>query len=379
MDDTHCAATVLYIGENRDGSRESICIKVNEVYVLPQDPAWMISKIYALQGAAYHVLFVVHPSLHFPMDAVNAITKTSVAMAHPLFQALHPHTTYSLALNNAVLESAESVVNNNAQGTRFDPLTGNAYNLKLLFGAGYTGLTGDTYTNGYPAFDYLKPAMYRPCPNQAMADYSFDSAYGRWLADYYNEAFLPFATKIADHILRDQNLNDYRTRWARYNHTHVLGFPTEKDIHDRDVFAAALAVFMWDTSVAHGGDHYSFSYDVEVVEKCLRIRIPPPQTPQDSPVIEGHLFTGDDMARAAICQNMFFEPSVITPSLAETQYAFTTSELQLAAQQFHIDLRNVDSTAAGHLMPLLPRDKEKFGDKAPCGHYKNTIPQSIQY
>ena len=101
-----------------------------------------------------------------------------------------------------MLESAESVVNNNAQGTRFDPLTGNAYNLKLLFGAGYTGLADGKYTNGYPAFNYMKPSMYYSDP--AMAEYSFDSEYGRWLADYYNSAFLPFAYKIADHILKDQ-------------------------------------------------------------------------------------------------------------------------------------------------------------------------------
>ncbi|WP_299874567.1 hypothetical protein [uncultured Cocleimonas sp.] len=377
IDNTYCAATVLYLGEKSDGSRESICIKVNQVYILPKDPAWMIGKIYVLQGAAYHVLFVVHPSLHFPMDAVNAITKSSVAIAHPLFQALHPHTAYSLALDNAVLESAESVVNNNAQGTRFDPLTGNAYNLKLLFGAGYTGLSDEQYTNGYPAFNYMKPSMYYSDP--AMAEYSFDSDYGRWLADYYNSAFLPFAQKIADHILKDNSLTDYRTRWARYNHTHVLGFPSEHEIHDRDVFAAAIAVFMWDTSVSHGGDHYSFAYDVEVVEKCLRIRIPPPQSSQDSPTIEGNLFTGDDMARASICQNMFFEPSVIKPSLAETLYAFTSAELQLAVKQFHIDLRNVDKTAGCKLMPLIARNKEECGENAPCVSYKNTIPQSIQY
>jgi len=225
--------------------------------------------------------------------------------------------------------------------------------------------------------NYMKPSMYYSDP--AMAEYSFDSEYGRWLADYYNSAFLPFAYKIADHILKDQSLTDYRTRWARYNNTHVLGFPSEKEIHDRDVFAATIAVFMWDTSVSHGGDHYSFAYDVEVVEKCLRIRIPPPQSPEESPIIEGHLFTGDDMARAAICQNMFFEPSVIKPSLAETQYAFTSAELQLAAKQFHIDLRNVDSTETCNLMPLIPRNKEKFDGKAPCVDYKNTIPQSIQY
>jgi len=34
-----------------------------------------------------------------------------------------------------------------------------AYNLKLLFGAGYTGLKKARYTNAYPAWDYMKPQM----------------------------------------------------------------------------------------------------------------------------------------------------------------------------------------------------------------------------
>src|SRR5262249_36767027 len=66
--------------------------------------AWNLAKIYALQGAAYHMLFVVHPALHFPMDSVNAITKTAVPHIHLLFQLLYPHTAYQLTLDNAVLE-----------------------------------------------------------------------------------------------------------------------------------------------------------------------------------------------------------------------------------------------------------------------------------
>lgn len=100
-------------------------------------------------------------------------------MGHPLFQLFLPHSAYALPLNNAVLESSQSVVHNNAQGTRFDPLTADGFNLKLLFGAGYNGVSaadnGKQYMPGaYPRYDYMTPVFYREGD-------VFDSFYARWL------------------------------------------------------------------------------------------------------------------------------------------------------------------------------------------------------
>src|SRR5262249_25748665 len=135
-------AGIIFRGET-PGQNATVC---------PSGPqeTWNLAKIYALQGAAYHVLFVVHPALHMPLDAVNAITKTVIPQNHPLFQLLYPHLAYQLALDNAVLQGPNSVVNNSPKGTWFDPLMGNAYNLKLLFAAGYTGLDEDFYGDAYP-------------------------------------------------------------------------------------------------------------------------------------------------------------------------------------------------------------------------------------
>ncbi len=130
--------------------------KTKDLLVRPGDKAWNLAKAYALQGAAYHGLFVVHPTLHFPMDSVNAITKTAVPMIHPLFQALLPHTAYTLPLDNAVLEGAWTVVNDKVHETWFDPLTATGYNVKQLFGVGYSGYKG---LAAYPAFDYMAPWM----------------------------------------------------------------------------------------------------------------------------------------------------------------------------------------------------------------------------
>lgn len=347
---------VQIVVEHKDGSK---------VAVYPEDSAWGLAQLYVMQGAAYHVLFVVHPALHFPFDSVNAITKSSVPMAHPLYQMLFPHTSYSLALDNAVLESAESVVNNNAQGTRFDPLTGNAYNLKLLFGAGYTGLPEAEYGNAYPPFDYLKPQM------------DFDSEYGNWLKDYYDNAFLPFGQAVAGYLSANAHYMDYVSRWANYNSLNVLGFPNGEDVKDADILGQTLAIYLWDTTVSHGGDHDSFGNFIETVEKCLRIRRAPPRSRDEPEVKVGEIFNGDDMARAAIANEMFFRPTAIPPNLSQTYYAFTQPELWAAAVKFHKDLEQV----AGRWTDpkFMPLDAGKEDAPGYAETYRRTLPQSIQY
>jgi hypothetical protein len=175
LDGLYCAPTVCYFSQPPGSDRAIAFIRYRHEGSAPKDVrptdglAWNLAKIYALQGAAYHMLFVVHPALHMPMDAVNAITKTAVPQSHPLFQLLYPHLAYQLALDNAVLEGPNSVVNNNPKGTWFDPLMGDAYNLKLLFAVGYTGLKEDFYGDAYPPYNYMKPQM------------GFDSSYGLFL------------------------------------------------------------------------------------------------------------------------------------------------------------------------------------------------------
>jgi hypothetical protein len=366
------ATTLVFDADPVSGACTPRAIIVNKVCVLPADSAWGLAKLYALQGAAYHALFVVHPALHFPMDSVNAITKTAVPIAHPLFQMLYPHTNYTLALDNSVLESSETVVNDNAQGTRFDPLTANARTIKKLFGAGYAGLPEADYGNAYPAYDYMNPPILAP----EMAAYPF----GKWLQAYF-APFLGFASAVADHILANPHLHEYTRRWAHYNHAHVRGFPDDDAIFQPGVLARVLAIYTWDTTVAHGVDHASFSLQLQTVEKCLRIRRAPPASKDDAPVAPGEIFSSDDMARAALCERMFFRPWAIFPNLNDTQYAFTDAGLQGAVAVFHAALVAVSQrTDLQQFMALTP-------DAVPPAlltdptitPYMLTIPQSIQY
>ena len=370
----HCAPVVCVFWEDAAGKRGCWYVRIRgetareDVFVFPSDGnAWSLAKVYALQGAAYHMLFVVHPALHFPMDSVNAITKTVVPHTHPLFQLLYPHTSYTLALDNAVLEGPESVVNNNAQGTWFDPLMGDAYNLKLLFGAGYAGLQDPWYGDAYPAYDYMKPQM------------GFASDYGRWLAAYF-EVFLYFSTAVATQILTADKNDRYVRDWARHCASYVKGFPDEKAILDKDCLAQVLAIYMWDVTVSHGGDHYSFGRNIPAPYKFLRIRHKPPVVPEPDAITNVRdVSSGDDVYRSEMAQKMFFMPSAIYPNLIDTLYPFTEPKLSLPQYFFHLGLKEVgkrfiysDDTPFMPLEPQVPKDQPGYD-------YELTIPASIQY
>lgn len=368
----YCAPTIVFIAGAPSGHLVCTAISVAGVVIRPSDSAWGLAKIYALQGAAYHMLFVVHPALHFPMDSVNAITKTAVPYTHPLFQLLYPHTSYTLALDNSVLESDQSVVNDNARGSWFDPLTGDAYNLKLLFAAGYSGVPEQSYSDAYPPYDYMKPQLLKLAGSAPSP--VFDTAYSRWLTAYFERAFLPFCRAVAKVILDADPLDSYVVRWARYLHASVRGFPDERRILDPECLATVMAIYMWDVTVSHGADHHSFALSVPVVDKFLRIRRPPPATRNDLPVAAGQVFNGDDMYRAEMAQAMFFMPSAIQPNLDQTFYAFTDPLLAIEQAKFHLNLLAVSNDP--ELKQFMPLSAAGPADVAP---YTLTIPASIQY
>jgi hypothetical protein len=392
LEGMYCAPVVYVIAQDDTAAlstkRRSLYIKfrgetdAEDVFVYPgKGNAWNLAKVYVLQACAYHMLFVVHPALHFPMDSVNAITKTAVPRTHPLFQLLYPHTSYTLALDNAVLEGANSVVNENAQGTWFDPLMGNAYNLKLLFGAGYSGLQDDPWFKGaYPAYDFMKPQM------------GFDSPYGQWLEAYF-KPFQVMCEAVAGQILlkdkKDNKQDTYVRRWARYNSTYVPGFPDENEIFKDGCLAQAMAIYMWDVTVSHGGDHYSFAMNVPAKFKFLRIRNYPPPTRSSpstyGPTRVGDVANGDDLYRTELAQRLFFGPHAMAPNLNQTYYAFNDEYLIGTQGLFHLALWEISGDFAYGLdTPFMPLDESQAPELPDSPYpaytkYGLTIPASIQY
>ena len=328
--------------------------------VTPGDKAWNLAKAYALQGAAYHALFVVHPTLHFPMDSVNAITKSAVPMIHPLFQALLPHTAYTLPLDNAVLEGAWTVVNDKVHETWFDPLTATGYDVKQLFGVGYSGYKALT---AYPAFDYMAPWM------------DANILYGRCLREYF-KPFLIFATKIASVIPKT---DPYVKRWADYCSAQVRGFPDGTAIFEGNTLARVIAIYMWDVSIAHGADHHSFGNGITLKNKFLRLRTPPPADINQGADVQrvGDLAWAEDMGRAELANYMVFSVVTMAPNLIETEYAFTDPLLQAASAEFHINLKSVDASVRT-MMPEFMRLEPGTDPQHPYP-YALTIPASIQF
>lgn len=344
--------------------------------VTPADPAWNLAKAYALQAAAYIGLFVGHPALHFPMDSVNAVTKTSVPRNHPLFQLLFPHSTYALAVNNAVLETEDGILSSDPPGTWFDPLTATGLVIKRLFGAGYSGYEG--HETWYPKYNYMKPWM----------DDSVD--YGRCLSLYF-QPFLELCTTVASEIFKASPKDPYVERWANYLSAQLHGFPDGKAIFEGDTLARAMAIYLWDVTVAHAADHFSFYNDITSAQpgpagtrlaawKFLRIRVPPPLQKTDGAEVKlvGDVCHPDDLYRAEMAQEMFFKSVTLWPNLVDTTYAFTSPVLLNAQRDFQAELRRVSHTVASvmpNFMPLETADPKKSTPE----EYASTISASIQY
>lgn len=345
---TYVSPTVSLIREEgSEASRTFVAIRCRDVLLTPQDRnAWDLAKAFVLQGASYHILFVVHPALHFPPDTINAVTKSSVPKSHPLLQTILPHCQYSLVLNNAVLEGSASVVNNHAQPTTYDPLTADAnQGLKDLFAAGYEGI---------PPYDAYPKFEWKVFPD------SFPSDYGRFQTAYYHP-IRRFTNYVARTILTNDPKDEYVGRWARYCSQWLNGFPTEKEIYDVDALGGAMARFVWDVTVGHGADHLNFVEDVPIVFKYLRIRVPPPTGKQMDPVNPWAMYDFDDTRRAAMCQKMFFGPTTVA-KLVDVDYGFASEPLRAAAQTFAAALRETEATLPGRNFMKL-----------------NEIPSSIQY
>jgi hypothetical protein len=387
IEGTYCAPVKVFFRIDEQGSHSARIIKVNGLHVYRTDSSFGIASVYALQGAGYNVQFVIHPALHFPMDSVLAITLNAVPIAHPLFKLFRPHSSYTLPLDNAVQESNLSVVNPDPVHVPFDPLTSTARDLKRLFGAGYGGLgpsDGDYDPAAYPRFDYMNPPYYDPVRRP-----DFDSDYGRYLADYY-KAFFVFCQAVAKVIKADPDLVQPVRRWADYCAQHVHGFPAADNMgladQKDDTLAHAMAIFIWNASVSHAADHWSYANQIWPVEYCMRIRRPPPVSRTEPGVNNAvqQIFTLDDMQRSALCQNMFFQAWTIKPNLVETDYQFDEPVLHAAQKAFHFALMQVNLKWCKPAPPPRNGGPDSLTTCQPLVAtdlvpYERTIPQSIQY
>ena len=321
----YVAPTVTLI-RDKGGRREVVAVKLDTLMIAPGDKdAWDTAKFFVLQGAAYSMLFTEHPNLHFPYDAINAITKSSVPMDHLIFRLLRPHLRFQLQLNKAVLEF-ESRVITDWRPTLYAPFTANSSDGLLdLFVAGYRGVAGNP---GYPPYQFRR----RPKPVHG------DD--GIFLERYY-ETVLGFTQKIAAEIPPN---DEYTSRWAGYIARWIPGFPGPDEIFKAGVLEEVLAGLVWDMSIGHVVDHNAFCFDVTPEEKYLRLRlrIPPPTSLDSGPTDPRHVTRWVDRLKARIAHKVFFEPSNVT-RLVDVRYDFDDARLEHAAEEFRVALRRTEA------------------------------------
>lgn len=322
----YVAATLSLVLEKATGERSVIAILVGDDLLLEpvNRNAFDLAKLFVMQAASYGILFTEHPNLHFPFDAINAITQTILPTDHVVFRLLWPHLRFQLMLNLSVLESQSSVITNR-QETFYAPFTANLSDGMLdFFVAGYEGVPG---RSGYPPYDFWKRPKKIP------------SDYGVFLERYY-DTVLRFTTKVVAKLpVADR---DMMPDWARHCANYVPGFPDETRILEPGVLEETLARILWDLSIAHGADHEVFGNRVTPEQKLLRIRVPPPAAKEIDPVDPASVTWFRDRFKMRLAHRVFFVPTLVT-SLLDADYRFTDPALVALQQEFKQELRETDA------------------------------------
>lgn len=331
----YSAPSVTLFKRERGNSGTALAIKINGLVLTSEDKnAWELSKYFVLQGALCVITLVTHPRLHFPMDAISAISLTALPKQHLLFKLIAPHTRIQLAINQAVSLLPYSVAHNN-QFLPYTPYPGWG-NIPIIEEArGWTGHMTDAFSGiagnrCYPAYTYLLR------PEKVWSD--FDD----FLRGYYNVIF-DFVSAVLANIDRDDPAVTY---WSNAIAAWVTGFPDHQHIREDDTLARVVASFIWDVTVAHSADHGAMGYYRQNIF-ALRLRKPAPTRKDMPPVNRRKLVTFGDTLRNRLCFEMYFGPPRGSGHLYDTWYGFDVPELDQLNKKFLHDLQSVDEELTG--------------------------------
>lgn len=328
----HAAATVALFTRRPEGPLAPVAIHLDDLVLTPADgQAWELAKYFVLHGATCLTITGVHGLLHFPMDAVNAITKTALPSRHPISRLLRPHLRYSLMLDRTVLEHPRTLIDND-QGEVYTPFLGPAEGIRGLISTAYAGVAGNS---SYPAYRFpLSPPK-------------IHGAFGKAIEAYY-ACMLDFTRRLLDHLPAE---DPETLAWADHLHGWVPGFPSGAEIMEGDTLARTLAFIMCDVSVMHAADHHDLA-QIPLDMAPLRMRVPPPRS-ADHPAFDRRgLVTREDTFRHAMARELFVRPHNLT-FLKDVDYRFEDPDLYRLNCHFLADLRDVDEQVAGRgFIPL---------------------------
>lgn len=328
----HMAPSVSLFRRGGDGELACLAIRMNGLTIRPENEgAWELAKYFVLQGASLTTTILAHPKVHFPMDTINAVTKSILPATHIVHRLFEPHMRFTLPLNHRVQWSEHSILTNDQERIYAPyPSTG-ASNCRFK-AVSFSGLEGNS---SYPKYSFAP----RPAPIHAQ--------FGQFIDAYY-ETILSFTRKVCQHIdPRDPDLK----LWAKHISKILPGFPNEKQILKGECLAEVLAFYIHDVSVVHAAEHYTYS-TLPIRKAPLRLRVPPPQSLDMAPVDRKKLNRSIDLFRHQMAWRIFFTPTNLT-LLKESKYRFEEPVLQKAARQFIQDLKTTErSMPTRNYIPL---------------------------
>lgn len=242
--------------------------------------AWWLAKYFVLQGAIHRINLIDHTKVHFPSDAINALTKTVLPKRNLVFQLLMPHFWLSLPVNNAVLEGDRSLISRDTWYP-WSPFVAKGAEIRKLLPFGW-------YGSGY----YEEEDPYFATPNPSYSPYRFElqpaeipSRYGLFFADHFT-ALQTFVRKVVNEIPRD---DQYHTDWVEIQDwatqiaSWIPGFPDWNDLPDtdqgRETLADTLAMIILNATVIHSADHGTLHQMFQFLPVPYVLRIEPPTTP----------------------------------------------------------------------------------------------------
>jgi hypothetical protein len=322
----------LFKREGMDYYAEAIWVDQTKTLLTPADgEAWELAKYFVLQGCAIAATLVVHPLIHFPLDSVNAVTKTALPTWHPLFRLLWPHLRFTLPLENAVLNFGSSLLQSK-WWMPYAPYPGSAAGLRDLLVEGFKGIKGNL---SYPAYVY------------PLSPITVFSTYGEF-QDAYWPVFQQFARDWLETVKSDDALV---LSWAKFLSHQIPGFPSDEVIMQKDTFINTVASYLWQVTVGHSIDHYNYGL-MDVREVPLRLRQAPPKK-GDKLINRFKLVRFWDSGKYRMARKLFFRSNTVT-ALIDAQYDCKTASERAAVARFKAGLKAVDQQVKDRGIQYMP-------------------------
>jgi hypothetical protein len=253
-----------------------------------------------------------------------------------LFKLLYAHLRFTLPLDNAVLETSTSPLENKQIFLQnAGPAPGSA--LRQLVAALFSGVKypDGKWNSSYPPYDYLDPKAREGV-----------TVYAKFNKEYFNTIH-DFVKKVVKHIKKDDK---FVLRWAGYLKNLVPGFPDEREIQKPGKLAYVLALYIWDVSVGHAVDHYDQG-TLDLNKNPMRVRIAPPGGPDGIKNLDlAQIMKFMDIVRYRLFWKMFITPTNVT-LLHNVNYKFEQAGLIAANSEFLQALRETEAGLAAQGIP----------------------------